>query len=67
MLKKRFAINLDMNKAYDRVDWVFLREVLVSYGFSPHWVSLVMSLVSSVKYCFRVNGSRSCTVVPVGG
>lgn len=42
-----FAIKLDMNKAYDHVDWFFLKNVLFSYVFCPSWVSLFMSLVSS--------------------
>lgn len=62
-----FAIKLDMNKAYDRVDWNFLRAVLISFGFSPMWVSSVMSLVSSVKYSYQVNGSRSKVIVPSRG
>lgn len=49
-----FAIKFDMNKAYDRVDWSFLQEALLDYGFSVNWVSLVMSLVSSIKYCTRL-------------
>lgn len=62
-----FAIKLDMNKAYDRVDWSFLKFVLLSYGFYPNWVSLVKSLVSSVKYIYQVNGSRSHVVSPGRG
>lgn len=69
-LKKRsclnkfgFAIKLDMNKTYDRVDWSFLKNVLLSYGFSVDWVFLVMSLVTSVKYMFQVNGSRSRVII----
>lgn len=64
MLIRGFVIKLDMNKAYDRVDWSFLKIVLLSYGFCSEWVSLVMSLVSSVKYSYQVNGSRSKVIVP---
>lgn len=42
--KEGFAIKLDMNKAYDRVDWNFLKQVLFTFGFNPNWVTLVMSL-----------------------
>ena len=27
------AINLDMNKAYDKVEWIFLERVMYRYGF----------------------------------
>lgn len=40
------------------------KSVLLSFGFSPIWVSLVMSLVSSVKYVYQVNGSKSKEVIP---
>lgn len=56
--KLGYATKLEMNKAYDWVDWYFLREVLIFYGFNSVWVSRVMSLVSTVKYCYQVNGSR---------
>lgn len=62
-----FSLKLDMNKAYDRVDWNFLREILVSFELNPTWVSRVMSLVTIVKYCYQVNGSRSRIICPGRG
>lgn len=40
---------------------------LVSFGFSPIWVSLIMSLIKLVKYFYQVNGSRSTAVLPGRG
>lgn len=62
-----FAIKLEMNKAYDRVDRTFLKETLLAYGFGGQWVSLVLSLVYSFKYVYQVNGSRSRVVSPSRG
>lgn len=28
------ALKLDMNKAYDRVSWLFIMKILTAYGFS---------------------------------
>ena len=34
------AIKLDMHKAYDRVEWCFLKEILLKLGFQENWVDL---------------------------
>ena len=35
------AIKLDISKAYDRVKWSFLREVMKRMGLNDKWVELV--------------------------
>lgn len=39
--KEFFAVKLDMNKAYDRISWSILVEVLRKLGFSPKWVDII--------------------------
>lgn len=48
---------LDMNKAYDRVDWQFLEKVLLKMGFQRNWVRIVMDCASSVSMALIINGS----------
>jgi hypothetical protein len=43
------AIKLDMHKAYDRVEWSFLRKILSRLGFDQVWIDLIMSCVELVK------------------
>ncbi|KAK1650518.1 hypothetical protein QYE76_068323 [Lolium multiflorum] len=49
------ALKLDMGKAYDRVEWPFLEQMML--GFSNRWVALIMKCCTSVKYRFKLNGS----------
>ena len=50
------AISLDQEKAFDRVDWGFLRSILVHMGFGPSFVSWVDLFYSGVQSAVKVNG-----------
>lgn len=51
------ALKIDMEKAYDRVEWSFLFEVLRCLGFSENWIHLINQCVSTVSYSIPLNGS----------
>lgn len=58
--KKRWVmIKLDLFKAYDKLNWDFLKSVLESFNFSSKWINIIMSCVSYVKHAILINGSRS--------
>lgn len=50
------ALKLDVSKAYDRMDWGFLEQVMVQLGFSSKWIRLIMSFVTTSKLSFLING-----------
>lgn len=52
-------IKLDMEKAFDRLDWSFLFHVLVQFGFSSQLVKLVKMLVCHGRHSVMVNGKIS--------
>uniref|UniRef100_A0A0V0IXG7 Putative ovule protein n=2 Tax=Solanum chacoense TaxID=4108 RepID=A0A0V0IXG7_SOLCH len=50
------VVELDMTKAYDRVSWIFLSKVLISFSFSERIIDMVVRLVSNNWYSVIMNG-----------
>jgi len=61
------AIKLDMAKAYDRVEWNFLRCVMLKLGLKSNWVDLVMHYVETTSFSFLINGAPCGYVKPSRG
>ncbi|XP_042948632.1 uncharacterized protein LOC122281317 [Carya illinoinensis] len=61
------ALKLDMSKAYDRIEWPFLKSVLHQVGLDQKWVNLIMRCVESVSYSFIFNGTPQDTFYPTRG
>jgi hypothetical protein len=61
------GIKLDMNKAYDRVEWAFLKAVMQKLGFSDLWISWIMTCVRSASYSMLVNRNPMEKIIPLRG
>ncbi|CAN6679166.1 unnamed protein product [Malus baccata var. baccata] len=65
--KFEMGIKIDMLKAYDRVEWVFLDSVMERMGFYSLWRKLIMGCVSSVKFAVILNGQLGKKFAPSRG
>ncbi|GAU45528.1 hypothetical protein TSUD_400750 [Trifolium subterraneum] len=61
------ALKIDISKAYDKVDWGFLRRVMTKMGFTDVWIRWVMMCVSSVNYSVLMNSDRVGPISPGRG
>ena len=44
------ALKLDVSKAYDRVEWGFLKGMMIKLGFPEVWVDRVMKCVRTPSF-----------------
>lgn len=52
-------LKLDLKKAYDCIDWGFLRCLLSKIGLNDKWSNWIMVCVENVNYAVLINGSPS--------
>ncbi|XP_070002527.1 secreted RxLR effector protein 78-like [Nicotiana tabacum] len=49
-------IKVDIRKAYDSVEWSFLRDLILELGIPYKMVNLIMECVSTITYALLING-----------
>eukprot|EP00253_Pinus_taeda_P012543 PITA_12543 len=62
--RARMIMQLDIAKAYDKVNWIYIKKVLTAFGFDHNWVRWVMAFVTSSNFSILVNGSPSEIFLP---
>ena len=60
-------MQLDLEKAYDKLNWAYIRKVLLAYGFDHNWVRWVIALVTTSSFSILVNDSPLETFTPCRG
>lgn len=61
------AVKTDMSKAYDRLEWEFIKLVLQKFGFHPVWISWLMECISTISYSYLINETPRGKVKPQRG
>ena len=61
------ALKLDISKAYDRVEWNFLKGIMSKLGLSERWIDRVMSCVISTSFSVLINGKAYDNIRPSRG
>ena len=49
------VLKLDYEKAYDRLNWDFLVEMLTSRGFGAKWIRWNLSILQNSSFCVKIN------------
>ena len=61
------AVKLDISKAYDRVEWEFLRHIMLKIGLPNQWVQLAMETVCTASYSILLYGEPTGFITPSRG
>ena len=61
------ALKLDMEKAYDRIEWDFLLSCLQQLGFHATWINWIKECISTVSYSLILNNEPQGFFKPTRG
>jgi hypothetical protein len=60
-------LKMDMEKAFDRMEWNFLLAILKKLGFSSTWISWISICISTPTFSILLNGSPYGFISPGRG
>jgi len=52
------AVKLDINKAYECIEWAYLNHILQFFGFHHRWIDWIMACILTVSYSLQVNSHK---------
>ena len=51
------GLKIDIETAYDKIEWSFLKMVMTNFGFPHIWIQWVMQCVTTTSFSILINGS----------
>ena len=52
------ALKNDLEKAFDRLEWSFIREILIHFNFPSDLIVIIMDCISSSTVYILFNGGK---------
>lgn len=65
--RKSWEIEIYEKSAFDRVEWSFLKQVMLKMGFDPIFVNWIYTCISSASFSFNINGNARGYIFPSRG
>lgn len=65
--KHNMILKIDLEKAFDRLEWSFVYRALRFFKFYPNITKLIMNCISSSRIAILVNGTRTSYFSPSRG
>lgn len=59
-------LKIDLEKAFNLIEWSYIRDALHFFNFPTKLTSLFMSCVNSISISIIVDGEESTTLHPLG-
>ncbi|XP_020266575.1 uncharacterized protein LOC109842073 [Asparagus officinalis] len=56
-ISPRIMLSIDIKKAFDTINWNFLKDMLLGLGFPDKTVNWIMACITSPKYSISLNGT----------
>lgn len=68
LLKKPdMILKLHLSKAFDKLSWNYMHQMLLAFGFNSTWTRWILNLISSPSFSVLLNGSPSSPFRPSRG
>ncbi|XP_073046080.1 uncharacterized protein [Primulina eburnea] len=65
--KGYMAIKIDLEKAFDRLSWEFIRETLTDVGLNKEWIRNIMNCITTSRLSILWNGEQMDWIKPNRG